>query len=59
MHCNELIRSITALAATLAEGRDADEIALLASIFAQLGDTLATIAAQQALCQAPPNLWDD
>ena len=47
----ELTAAITALANALARERTPSEIALLAGIFVQLGDTLATIAAQQALCE--------
>ena len=47
---NQLIAAITAAAAALAEGRSADEITILGTIFTQLGDTLATIAAQKSLC---------
>lgn len=41
--------AITALAAAIAEGRCAEEIELLSSMFVQLGDTLETIAAARAL----------
>ena len=44
---------ISAIACCIADGRSADEIALISSIFSQLGDTLDTIAAQQALCSIP------
>ena len=47
----ELTTAITALANALACERTPGEIALLAGVFVQLGDTLATIAAQQALCE--------
>ncbi len=46
----ELPMMISAIACCIADGRSADEIALISSIFSQLGDTLDTIAAQQALC---------
>lgn len=49
--CN-LTAAITALANTIACGRKTEEISLLSSVFMQLGDTLATIAAQRALCEA-------
>lgn len=49
---NELIAAITALAAIIADGRSDDEIALIGTIFSQLGDTLATIAAQKAFCES-------
>ena len=39
---------ITALANALASGHSAEEIALLSAILVQLGDTLATIAANEA-----------
>ena len=48
----ELTVTITALANTIACGLKTEEISLLSSLFMQLGDTLATIAAQRALCQA-------
>lgn len=46
-----LAAGVTVLAAAIAEGRSGDEVALLAAVFNQLGDTLATIAAQKALCE--------
>lgn len=48
---NQLTAAITATAAALAQGRSAGELSLLAAVFTQLGDTLATIAAQTALCE--------
>ena len=50
MNSLELTGAITALANGMACGRSAEEIALWAGILVQLGDTLATIAAHQALC---------
>ena len=50
MNTLELTTAITALANTIACELNLDEIALLASIFVQLGDTLATIAARENLC---------
>lgn len=47
----ELTGAVTALANALAYQLNVDEMALLASIFAQLGDTLATIAARENICQ--------
>ena len=47
----ELTGAVTALANALAYQLNIDEMALLASIFAQLGDTLATIAARENICQ--------
>ena len=46
----ELTSVVTALANAIASGLTVDEIALIASIFVQLGDTLATIAARESLC---------
>jgi hypothetical protein len=46
----DLILAISSLACCIAKGRSDDEINLLSTIFTQLGDTLATITAQQALC---------
>ena len=51
MNSLELTSAITALANTLACRLSPNEIALVASVFVQLGDTLATIAAQKALCE--------
>lgn len=47
----ELTSAVTALANAIACKLTVDEIAFLASIFAQLGDTLATIASRQAFCE--------
>ncbi len=49
--CN-LPLTISALACCIAEGKTPEEIALLSSVLMQLGDTLATLAAQQAWCEA-------
>ena len=51
MRTFELTYAITALANTIACKLTPNELALVASIFVQLGDTIATIAAQQALCE--------
>lgn len=48
----ELTVAITAFANTIAAGLGAEEISLIGSLFVLLGDTLATIAAQKALCEA-------
>lgn len=47
----ELTASITALAVTLAQKLDADQLALIAAAAAQLGDTLETILIQREICQ--------
>ena len=54
MQSCELVATISAIACAISKGKSPDEIALMATIFSQLGDTLATIAAQEALC-APNN----
>lgn len=49
MICGESVAAgITALAAAIADGRSAEEIGVLAAIFVQLGDTLATISVFRA-----------
>lgn len=46
---------VSALACAIArEIPDASSLALLSAVLTQLGDTLATIAAQQALCEGFP-----
>ena len=50
MNSLELTSAVTALANTIACRLTAEEIALVASLFVQLGDTLATIAASESLC---------
>lgn len=51
MNACELTASITAIANALACGKTAEEIALLGTVFTQLGDTLQTISAQKNLCE--------
>ncbi len=51
MNSLELTGAVTALANALSYKLTADEIALLASIFSQIGDTLAVIAARESLCK--------
>ncbi len=50
MNACELTAAVTALANTIACQVTEEELALLASVLVQLGDTLATIAAQKSLC---------
>ena len=45
----ELTSAVTALANAIACNLTVDEIALIASIFVQIGDTLATIAARETV----------
>ena len=47
----ELTVSITALANSIACQLTTDEISLVSAVFMQLGDSLATIAAQRSLCE--------
>ena len=51
MNSLELTSAVTALANAIACKLTPNEIALVASLFVQLGDTLATIVASQALCE--------
>lgn len=51
MNACELTASITALANTLACKLNEDEINMLGAVLTQLGDTLMTIAAHQAICR--------
>ena len=47
----ELTASITAAANAIACKLSDDELTLLAAALVQLGDTLATIATQRAICE--------
>ena len=47
----ELTASITALANAIACKLTLNELNLLAAVLTQLGDTLATIAAQRSICE--------
>ena len=48
----ELAVAVTAAANVVSERLEADDLAVLAAVLVQLGDTLATLAAQQALLQS-------
>ena len=50
MNSLELTSAVTAIANAIACNKNLNEIALLASIFVQIGDTLATIVAEKSLC---------
>ena len=50
MNSLELTSAITALANAIACKLTVEETSLLSSVFVQLGDTLATIAARESLC---------
>lgn len=47
----ELTAAITAVSNVLGSKLTAQELSLLGAIFTQLGDTLATIAAQRSFCE--------
>ena len=51
MNSLELTSAVTALANAIACKLTVDEMALVAGVFVQLGDTLATIAARESLCE--------
>ena len=51
----ELSVGVTALANAIAARLGETELNLLAAVLTQLGDTLATIAAQRALCSEQKN----
>ena len=51
MNSLELTSAVTALANAISCKLEPSDIALIASLFVQLGDTLATIATQRALCE--------
>lgn len=51
MNSLELTSTITAVANIISKNLSPTELALLAGVFVQLGDTLATIAAKKALTE--------
>ena len=51
MNSLELTTAVTTVANAVSCSLSLNEMALVASLFVQLGDTLATIAAQRALCE--------
>ena len=51
MNSLELTSAVTALANAIACRLTVEEMALIAGILVQLGDTLATIAARESLCE--------
>ncbi|MCI5735317.1 MAG: DUF6774 domain-containing protein [Eubacterium sp.] len=46
----ELNLTVSALACAIAKDKSNDELTLLSVFFTQLGDSLATIAAQNSIC---------
>ena len=51
----ELTGAITGLANAIACNLTVSELAMVASLFVQLGDTLATVATHRALCEERKN----
>ena len=51
MNTLELTGLITVVANGICRSLSVEQMAVLAGIFVQLGDTVATIAAQKSLCQ--------
>lgn len=51
MNSCEFATTVSALACCIAKEKSTEEIALISSVLMQLGDSLATIAAHQALCE--------
>ena len=51
MNSFELTTLVTTATNAIACNLSVGEIALLASVFVQIGDTLATIAAKRSLCE--------
>jgi len=50
MRSCELVTLITAVACSISECYPSEELPVLSAIFVQLGDTLATIIAQDEFC---------
>ncbi|MCI5699879.1 MAG: hypothetical protein MR308_05765 [Lachnospiraceae bacterium] len=51
MNSCEFITFISSIACSLAKCCEPDELALIAAVFTQLGDTLTTITIREELCQ--------
>ena len=52
MNACELTAAVTAMANAMACELNDDELALIASILVQLGDTLVTIVTKRGLCES-------
>jgi hypothetical protein len=59
VNATQLIFSITAAAAIIAEGKTVDELTLLSNAFSQLAETLTTIASVKALNDPTVNSSDN
>ena len=55
MNAGEITAAVTAAANTIACRLNDEELALWSSVLVQLGDALATIAAQRDLCNSQAN----
>lgn len=51
MNSCELVTYVSSIACVLSKNCQTEDLELLAAIFSQLGDTLATILVNNALCQ--------
>lgn len=54
----ELVTFVTAIACSIANTCSSDEVSLLAAVFAQLGDTLATIGVREELLEGEEDTSD-
>ena len=54
----QLTASVTAVANAISSMLSIEETTLVGTIFVQLGDTLATIAAQRAICEANADKYE-
>lgn len=59
MNSLELTVTLTAIANAISVGLSVNELALVAGMFVQIGDTLATIAAQRALVEENQETKDE
>jgi len=52
MSPEELVTFITAFSIAISKDKSEDELGVLASIFSQIGDTIATIVAQREILES-------
>ena len=50
MNSAELVMMVNAVAISICDCCSSDDVEILAAVFAQLGDTLATISTYQSIC---------
>lgn len=55
MNSCELVNLVSALSCLIVKNYSEEQIAVLAAVFVQLGDSLATILANEALCDKNEN----